>query len=60
MTVLLVLKEDVVRLICGYAPQSGRCFEGKQYFYDELSELLYADGLVLMSETVKGLWNKFI
>ena len=25
-----------------------------------LSELLYADDLVLMSETIKGLWNKFL
>ena len=25
-----------------------------------LSELLYADDLVLMSETIEGLWNKFI
>ena len=25
-----------------------------------LSELLYADDLFLMSETIKGLWNKFL
>ena len=25
-----------------------------------LSELLYADDLVLMSETIEGLWNKFL
>ena len=25
-----------------------------------LSELLYADNLVLMSETMEGLWNKFL
>ena len=27
---------------------------------DVLSELLYADDLVLMSETIEGLWNKFL
>ena len=27
---------------------------------DALSEFLYADDLVLMSETIKGLWNKFL
>ena len=27
---------------------------------DALSELLYADELVLMSETIDGLWDKFI
>ena len=28
----LVFEEDVLRLICGHAPQSGRSFEEKQYF----------------------------
>ena len=27
---------------------------------DVLSELLYADDLVLTSETIMGLWNKFL
>ena len=27
----------MLRLICGYAPQSGRSFEEKQSFYDELT-----------------------
>ena len=37
MTVVVVFEEDVLRLICGYAPQSGRSLEGKkQSFYDEL------------------------
>ena len=35
MTVV-VLEEDVLRLICGYALQSGRSLEEKQSFYDEL------------------------
>ena len=32
MTVVVVVEEDVLRLICGYAPQSGRSFEEKLYF----------------------------
>ena len=36
MTLLVVFEEDVLRLICGYAPQSGRSLERKQSFYDEL------------------------
>ena len=31
MTVVVVFEEDVLGLICGYAPQSGR----KTVFYDE-------------------------
>ena len=27
MAVVIVSEEDVLRLICGYAAQSGRCFE---------------------------------
>ena len=34
--IIVVLEEDVLRLICGYAPQSGRSLEGRQSFYDEL------------------------
>ena len=32
----VVFKEDVLRLICGYSPQSGRRMEEKQFFYDDL------------------------
>ena len=35
ITLVVVFEEDVLRLICGYAPQSGRSFEEKQS-YDEL------------------------
>ena len=35
MTVV-VFEKNVLRLICGYAPQSGRRLEEKQSFYDEL------------------------
>ena len=36
MRVVVVFEEDVLRLICGYALQSGRSLEEKQSFYDEL------------------------
>ena len=29
-----VFEEEVLRLICGYAPQSGKSLLKKQYFYD--------------------------
>ena len=32
----LFFEEDVLRLICGYSPQSGRSLEQRQSFYDEL------------------------
>ena len=32
---IVVIEEDVQRLICGHVPQSGRRFEEKHYFYDE-------------------------
>ena len=35
MTVV-VFEGDVLRLICVYAPERGRCLEEKQSFYDEL------------------------
>ena len=34
MTAVVVLEEDVLKLICGYALQSGRTLEEKQSFYD--------------------------
>ena len=36
MMTVVVFEEDVLRLICGYIPQSGRSLEEKQSFYDEL------------------------
>ena len=36
MMTVVVFEEDVMRLICGYALQSGRSLGVKQYFYDEL------------------------
>ena len=36
IAILLVFEVDVMRLICGYAPRSGRFLKEMQYFYDEL------------------------
>ena len=33
MILLVVYEQDVLRLVCGYAPQSGRSLEEKQSFY---------------------------
>ena len=38
MTVVLAFEEELVRVICGYGPQSGRGGAEKEKFYDELSE----------------------
>ena len=49
MTVV-VFEEDVLRLICRYASQSGSSFEGKQSFYDEHKcewDMHSADDLVM-------------
>ena len=46
----VVFEEDVLRLIYGYAPQSGRSLEEKQCFYDGLIcewDMHSADDLVL-------------
>ena len=32
MTSVVVFEEDVLRLMCGHVPQSGRCLEEKQSF----------------------------
>ena len=36
VTFVVVFEEYVPRLICGYAPQTGRRLEEKRSFYDEL------------------------
>ena len=49
MTVV-VCEEDVLRLTFGYPPQSGRSFEEKLSFYDELKcewDLHFADDLIM-------------
>ena len=50
MTLVSVFAEDVVRLTCGYARQSGRCLEEKQPPYDELKcewDVHSADDLIM-------------
>ena len=40
MTVVMVLEEEVLRIICVYGPQRGRMAAEKEHFYDDLrSEL---------------------
>ena len=34
---VVVYDEDVLWMICGYAPQSGRCLEEKKYFRTNLN-----------------------
>ena len=56
MTVV-VFEEDVLRLICGYAPQSGRSLEEKQSFYDGLKcewDMHSADDLVMCLGDLNG------
>ena len=56
MTVV-VFEEDVLRLIYGYAPQSGRSLEEKQYFHDKLKsewDMHYADDLVMCLADFNG------
>ena len=36
MTVVMALEEEVVRIMCVYAPQSGRTGAEKKCFYDHL------------------------
>ena len=61
---VVVFEEDVLRLTCGYAPQSGRSLEEKQSLYDKLKcewDMHSADDLVmcwvtLMNTLVGILW----
>ena len=56
MTLVAVFEEDVLRLICGYAPQSGRSLEEKS-FHDELQcewDMHSADDLVMCLGDING------
>ena len=47
----------MLRLICEYAPQSGRCLEEKQSFYDEQKcewDMHSADDLVMCLDDING------
>ena len=49
--------EDMQRLICGYVPESGRSFEEKPSFYDELKgewDMHNAGDLVMCLGGFKG------
>ena len=59
----LVVEDDVLRLICGYAPKSGRCLEEKQSFYDELKcewDMNSADDLVMCLSDINGHIGRYI
>ena len=54
---LVVVEEGVLRLICGYAPQSGRSLEEKQSFYEELKcewDMHYENILVMCLGDING------
>ena len=56
MSVVVVFEEDVLRLICGYAPQCGRSFD-KLSFYDELKgewDMPSAGDLVMCLDAFNG------
>ena len=56
-TLVVVFEEDVLTLICGYAPQGGRSFVEKQSFYDELKhecDMHSADDLVMCLGDISG------
>ena len=53
----VVFEEDVLRLICEYAPQSGKRLDEKQSFYDELKcewDMHSADNLVMCLGDLNG------
>ena len=57
MIIVVVFEEDVLRLICGYAPQSGRNLKEKQSFYNELKcewDMHSADDLVMCLGDING------
>ena len=41
MAAALVFEKDMLRLLYGYGPQSGRCLEETQYFYDEGKKIVH-------------------
>ena len=57
MVNVAVIEEDALRLICWYAPLSGRCLEDKQSFYYELKgewDMHSAGDLVMCLNNVNG------
>ena len=63
MTLVAVFEEEVLRLICGHAPQSVRSSEGKQSFYVELKcewDMHSADDLVTHLGDINGYVGRHI
>ena len=63
ITLVVGFEEDVLRLICGYAPQSGRNLEEKQSFYDEPNcewDVHSADDLVMYLGDFNGHFGRHI
>ena len=59
----VVFEEDVLRLICGYAPQSGGSFDEKQSFYDEMKcelDMHTAGDLVMCLGDINGHMGSYI
>ena len=60
---LVVFEEDVLRLICGYAPQSGRSLEEKESICDKLKnewDMHSADDLVMCLGDLNGHVGRYI
>ena len=63
MSMVIVFKEEVMRVICGYAPQSGRTSTEKECFYVEMAsewDVHSADELVLCLGDFNGHVGKWI
>ena len=57
MTLVVIFEEDVLRLICGYAPQSGCSLEEEQSFYGKLKcewDMHSTDELVMCLGYING------
>ena len=57
MMTVVVIEEDVRKMICGYDPQSGRSLEEKQSFHDELKcewDIHSADDIVMCLCDING------
>ena len=60
---VFVFAEDVLRLICGYAPQSGRSLVEKQSFYDKVKsevDMHSADDIVMWLGDLNGHIGRYI
>ena len=63
MKTVVLFEACVLRLICGYAPQSGKSLEEKQSFYDKLKcewDMNSADDLVMCARDFNGHFGRHI